>query len=256
MASVHFSDRGEYIVATRDEVLDAWLAQGYESLHGDAAERVIERLLLNSDPRAGKRLWELAEGDEPPRIDAHDRRERLRRVVAGPRAPLRVLQRRQERSYGVPEAIELPAKPKTLAEQMQSITLLLVEDFGNPAAAKLSYELDLDEDGPRPGTFGADGGAREDGLRPGSGSVKLPGVHPGAWQERTEPPHGWPRERLSVTLLDAQGVPMGAHPLKAIYDNGATLSAKLDESGYARLEGTPSYPLRVEFPDFDPEKWK
>ncbi len=255
MAILHFADRREYLVATLDEALEPWLAQGYEPLWADAAERVVERLLLSYDPRALKRIWQRIEGDDPPLVDAPDRRERLRRVVAGPRAKLRVLQRRQERQYRVRE-LQAPPKPKSFAEQMQSITLLVVEEFGNPPAAKLSYALALEQEDARSGTFDVDGGARQDGLRPGAGSLELADVHTGAWRERTEPPDGWLRARLSVTLLDSQGVPMGKHRLRVVFENGAAVAAELDELGYVRLEGAPSHPLRVEFPEFDPEMWR
>lgn len=143
MARLHFSDRGEYVVATRDEGLAAWLVQRYQPLGPDAAERVVERLLLNGEPRAVRRLWQLSEGDEPPPSHARDRRERLRRVVVGSRAHMSC-------PYG---------------------------------QASCSGRL---------------------------------------------------RERCDV----------------------GRRSRRADESGYARLEGVPSYPMRGELPDFDPEIWR
>jgi hypothetical protein len=249
-------DRGCYLFLTQSEPLAPWIARGYVRVPALFAEALVLRLLERGEPRAVRELWWRMAGRTPPRPQAQGCRDEIRRHLAGSRPALLVFERRTPLPVLPPSVPAPPFEPRDLDTVQHSLTLVLVDALGNPAPAGIRYVFEPDHSEGRAGAFSAAGQVIEDKLTPGAGTLTLEQVHPDAWFARGAPWLGYLRSGVSVSLLDAHGQPIPGVSFRAVFDNGTTIPGELDDAGHARIDPTPSYRLRVELPDYDPESWE
>jgi hypothetical protein len=172
----------------------------------------------------------------------------------GPCARLLVFERRLPPGLPRLERPEPATAPRSLAEVAASVSLALLDEWGNPVA-DVRYELVTPDGSQRAGAFDRAGGALESDVQSGAGELSLPELGSGEVKRRAGPPDGWLRDEVSVALRDAQGEPLSELQYQVVFADGSTRSGTLDAQGLGRLAGTPSWPMRVEFSDFDSEDW-
>ncbi len=238
------------------------LAQGCEPLPMHQARWVLEeiaredRAMLDAlctafhiDPRTpdGSLAGELTARLGPPG----------RSVLSTPSefARMYVLQRSRPKPPVRPEPVAPIQEPRSLDEIRASVSLALVDAWGNPLS-DLPFELTTADGGQRSGSFGGAGEAIEPDVPPGYVEFRALEVGDDDWFIRAGPPLGWRNKGVSVLLRDASGEPIGELDLKLAFADGSSQTHKLDARGTFRSDESPSCPLRVEFPDFDPENYQ
>lgn len=112
------------------------------------------------------------------------------------------------------------------------------------------------------GTLDDKGFARLDGIPAGTCLVRFPerdrrDFQPFTFSERTLPPLAQtpqgPKKKvwLEIELVDEEGVPVPRHDFLVLDDSGAEHRGKLNEKGFARLEGFLGPKCKVSFPNLD-----
>jgi len=171
-------------------------------------------------------------------------------------ARLLVVERPRAVLASKPVAFQAPvAQLPTLAELRATVSLAMLDEWGNPLRGSVSYQLTAADGARRAGSFDGSGEARESGVKPGPAELSLPDLAVDDWKVRSAPPDGWLRESVALQLRDASGEPIGGATVRVEFANGAVRTAALDASGSCRIEGAPSWPMQVTLPDFDPENY-
>jgi hypothetical protein len=263
--TVRFSWRDQYVFADGETFRrqpERLLLHRDEALLSLArAEQVLARLALE----APAVLARLCTAFDVPRVaggDSEQARELSKWLgppwpdcfaLPGPFARLLVFEFLPPRAPSAAPRPKPPA-PRPLAEIAASLTLQLVDEWGNPLSGP-SYALNAADGSTRAGRFDAQGSAQQQGLPPGIGELSLPELHAGDVQARAAPPDGWLQDELSISLRDVGGDPISGLRVQVMFDDGSTRTATLDETGNCRLTGIRSGRLCVQALDFDPEAW-
>ncbi len=191
-------------------------------------------------------VGQLGEALGPPALDLFGAPSRFARMV--------VLERKRPPPVRPQPEVQPALEPRSLAEIAASVCLMLLDEWGNPVA-NAGYELIAPDGAQRSGSFATSGEARQDGIKPGSYELRPSELRDDEVRIRAAPPDGWLRNQVSVRVREASGDPLSQLHFEVAFDDGSSRTGTLDAIGQGRLEGTPSCPLRVSFPEFDVEDW-